>query len=183
MIKYAFILFCLTLGFLACEPPQESAGAESPLIRIDSLLESFIPEIVKAGPVHKSVIVGQEKPETQTLEFTAEEWEKELDFFLSANINRKSWAGDFTVDSSYQNDQLHISYRAESDRIPVKACHIIQNPDGQLRYLKMDIRRSTALSSLERDLIFAYPDSIQIENRETFVFLNPHELIIHYEWQ
>ncbi len=183
MIKYPFILFSLTLVLFACDPPQEPAGAESPLIRIDSLLESFIPEIVEAGTVHKSVIVGQEKPETQTLEFTAEEWEKELSFFLSANINRKSWEGDFAIDSNYQNDQLHISYRAESDRIPVKACHIIQESDGQLRYLKMDIRRSTALSSLERDLIFAYPDSIRIENRETFVFLSPHELSIHYEWK
>lgn len=182
MIKHLFLFLILTLGVIACDPPQEPANADSPLIHIDSLLESLIPELVEAGTLQKSVIVGREEPETQAMEFTAEEWENELDFFLSANINRKSWAAEFSIDSSYQDDRLHITYRSENDRIPVKTCHIIQKPDGQLSYLKIAIRRSTALSSLERDLIYAFPDSIRIDNRESFVFLSPHELSIQYDW-
>jgi hypothetical protein len=129
------------------------------------------------------VIVGQETAETQSLSFTAEEWKKELDFFINANIHRKSWVDDIAIDSTFEQDQLHITYRATDERIPVESCEIVQNEAGDLVYLQIRIRRATTLSSLERDLIYAFPDSIHIENRESFVFLSPHELTIHYDWK
>jgi len=183
MIHLRLLFFALALSWLACDPPQEPASADTGMIRIDSLLESHIPRLIEAGAVQKTVKIGDELPETLDFTFTAEEWKEELDFFLSANIHRKSWADDFSIDSNYQGQQLHITYRADRDRIPVKSCTIRQDSSGQLEFLHITIRRSTALSSLERNLIYAFPDSIRIDNTEEFSFLSPHQLAITYRWK
>jgi len=183
MIKIRLLLFALTFSWIACDRPTEPVSGNSPIIRIDSLLESHIPRLIKAGPLQKTVKVGGESPETRELTFTEEEWKEELDFFLSANIDRKSWADDFSIDSAYQAGKLLITYRADNDRIPVKSCEIRQDSSGQLQFLHITIRRSTALSSLERNLIYAFPDSIRIDNTEEFSFLNPHQLSITYRWE
>ena len=184
MMKYTlYLLIALACGTAACEAPQAPAGSDSPIIRIDSLLQSHMAQLVKKGAVQKTVEVGAETSETQSLSFTAKEWKKELDFFLNANIHRKSWVDDIAIDSTFEQEHLHITYRATDDRIPVESCSILQTIAGELIHLQIRIRRATALSSLERDLIYAFPDSIHIENRESFVFLSPHELTIHYEWK
>ncbi len=183
MMKYIIFFLPMAWFLAACEAPQAPAGADSPIIRIDSVLENHLSKLEEKGPVNKTVKVGEESPETQTLSYTAEDWKKELDFFLSANIHRKSWVDDIAIDSTFQDDKLHITYRATDERIPVESCKIIQNAAGELVFLEIRIRRATTLSSLERDLIYAFPDSILIENRESFVFLSPHELSIHYDWK
>ena len=81
MIKIRALFFALALSWIACEPPTEPVSGDSPIIRIDSLLESHIPRLIEAGPLQKTVKVGGETPETRELTFTEEEWKEELDFF------------------------------------------------------------------------------------------------------
>lgn len=183
MKKISALLFPLLFLFLpACEEPQQPAAEESQLVDVEAFIEKQIPLMVEEGEFQKTVRIGEEVTETQTLSFKKEDWEKELRFFTSANINRSSWAEYFTIDSTQQSTGLQITYTTDVSKVPVKHAEINQDSLGNITSLTLKVRRSTALSVLERDLIFAFPDSIAIKNYEKFKWLNPHKLSIIYRW-
>jgi hypothetical protein len=181
-MKITHLLPLFLLLLFACEEPQQPASKKSPLVDVKAFIQEQIPRMVETGDFQKTAEIGDEIKETQTLSFTEEDWEKELRFFTSANIDRNSCAEYFTIDSAQQTQGLRITYTTETSKVPVKYAEINQDSSGNITSLTLKVRRSTALSVLERDLTFAFPDSVAIKNYEKFKWLNPHKLRITYRW-
>ena len=115
--------------------------------------------------------------------YSKEEWKKELRFFSKSNINRKSWVDYFKIDSSrLEEGRLQISYTTNEEKVPVKETIIRQNKTGDIVFLSMKIHRSNPISELNRQLIYAFPDSIIIQNTEKLWLVDDQNIKLIYSW-
>lgn len=181
-MKYLiFYLFLFGALFPSCSNPIEKTSEESGLVDIEELINSQLPAMTDRKSVTKSVQIGNEK-ESQQLQMSEEDWRKELQFFYDSNINKKRWADYFSIDTLTEGNQKHIIYTTDSEKVPVKKCEVRFDKSGDLISIDMRIRRYTAISDMQRRLLFAFPDSIVISNWEKFRFLQEHDVRIMYSW-
>lgn len=177
----------ITLGLLvmmwqACEAPNQKVVEGPDVFDIEQFLDSQYHELAQSDSLVKTAIIN-DSVETHTVSYTEEEWKKELRFFAKANINRKSWVDYFEIDTTVlDKNHMQISYRTDRDNIPVKEAIIRKDRNLNVDLLNLSIHRSNPISQLDRNLIYAFPDSIVIQNRENLWLVNDQNIKLIYKW-
>lgn len=184
-IKTSIWLFLLLfIGMsTSCEAPNEPAQTGPQVVDIEDFLSKEYKRLAEKGIFKKKVIVN-DSVETKTVQLSEEEWQQELTFFINSNINRKSWVDYLQIDTqSLDNGAFKITYTTEREKIPVKKTVVEKNAEGKVQFLSMKIIRSNPISALERILVYAFPDSILIQNTEELWLVSDQRVKILYSWQ
>lgn len=175
------LVFLILIGFLSScalsESPEEVKSSSGYWDRY--FAEAFKDLAAKEAGIKKVVLDGNEEEHPIDLDSAA--WAQELNFFTKNNMDKPSWQGWFSVDSTTIQDTLIIQYERLKDKIPVQNA-TIKKLNGKVIYYERFLERSNPISGLQRRLIFEYPYRIEIDNREQLLFLSDHHLHIVYEW-
>ena len=108
------IFYCLFILLSSCTL-KEQENLNSPLYYdLAGYFKAEAKRLTAANlQIDKSVLVNGE---TESKKINISNWEKELESFISADINKSSWRGAFKVQ---KNDSLEV-YNNENDKIPIK---------------------------------------------------------------
>lgn len=78
-------------------------------------LEEQVNRLAPRNPtVQRTTAIGDQR-ETKTLQLSAAKWEKELNMFSSANINKPSLKGLYEVDSTLSDTYKVVSYQTKNN--------------------------------------------------------------------
>lgn len=95
-------------------------------------------------------------------------WEKEFESFIAADINKASWRGSFKV----QKDNLTTIYLTQNEKIPVKKVEITYLKD-KIYGIKIFITTTNRLYTSKDSLVY-YPDSLyQIKKLQDIKLMDP----------
>lgn len=103
------------------------------------------------APINKSVSVNGK---TETKQIHINDWKKEFDSFISADINKVSWQGAF---QTTKNGQV-TTYTSHSDKIPVKKVEITFL-QGKVSAIRILVTNTNDLYT-SKDTLTYYPDSL-----------------------
>ncbi|WP_028297311.1 hypothetical protein [Olivibacter sitiensis] len=92
-------------------------------------------------------------------------WQNELDFFISSDINKSDWIGEFRVDSTSNQ----ISYTSKNPEIRTKLIKI-KHYKGRLTHIHIENRDSNSLYRSTEHLDY-FPDSMYRISKEQHVRL------------
>lgn len=101
--------------------------------------------------IDKTVIVNGQKEEKKVKILN---WKKEFEPFISADINKSSWRGEFII----KKDHLKETYNTNNEKIPIKKIQITYKND-LIYSIMISINISNSLYYSKDSLIY-YPDSI-----------------------
>ena len=178
------VCFCLSfilLGY-SCQAPNEAVETGPQVIDIEEFLSMQYERLASKGEITKKAIVN-DSVEIHQVNLTEQQWKEELKFFTNSNINRKSWVDYFQIDTQQLADQHYrIVYTTEREKVPVKKATAVKNGHDSIVYLSLQIKRSNPISALDRELIYAFPDSIVIINKESLWLLEDQRVKLIYEW-
>ena len=117
--------------------------------------------------ITKTVSVN-DSAETQKIRVV--DWNKELEIFKDADINKAAWKGMFKVDKRVGTTH----YRSDDEKIPVKKLSIFYE-DGDnrsIRGLQLIISNNNILYE-SRDTLVYYPDSVyQVKKSQDILLLS-----------
>jgi len=178
-MKKAIILL-FSLGLLhACSGPNDSGESSSVGFWDHYFAEAFQKLGQQKAGLKRVDLNGE--IEEQEIQQDSAAWAKELSFFTKNNLDKPSWQGWFTIDSTFHGDTLIIQYQRTKSKIPVQYA-MVKQFEGEVNYYERLLERSNPISGLQRRLIFQYPHRIEIDNVEKLLFLSDHHLNIVYEW-
>ena len=121
--------------------------------------------------IDKTVTVNGSQEEKK---IKIDDWEKEFQSFISADINKASWRGSFKL----EQDSISETYFTENEKIPVKKVEIAYRGD-QIFSIKIFIINTNYLY-VSNDSLSYYPDSLyQIKKTQKIKLLNEKKYSIN----
>ncbi|MCY1525449.1 hypothetical protein D9M68_604280 [compost metagenome] len=164
------ILFLLGLSlFAACMKQQEKNEKASPAyFDLKKYFEAEAVRLNKVGlKINKSVAINDDKTQKMV---SIEDFNKEFESFISADINKASWRGSFVVKTTPEL----ISYESNSDKIPVKKLELSRK-NGKINAIHIFVANQNILYT-SQDTLNYFPDSLyQIKKNQKIKLLEMKE--------
>ena len=179
MKKYILFFCCLCL-VQSCGNPLTTSSSEEKQTSWENYFAQAFHKMSKRQEPQKTVTINGQT-ETGRISLDSSGWSEELSFFTKNNIDKPSWEGSFTIDTTIVADTIIIEYNRTIEKIPVKKA-IIKKIDKDVIYYERLLERSNPISGLKRRLVFEYPNRVMIDNVEELLFLSDHHLKIVYQW-
>lgn len=146
------IICCLVVFYSSCTLKEQEKTTAKSYFGLDSYFKSEASRLTKANlQIDKTVMVNGESEEKNV---KINNWEKELESFISSDINKASWKGSFEI----QKDNSKITYLTDNKKIPVKKVEITYRKD-KIYGIKIFITNTNKLYTSKDSLIY-YPDSL-----------------------
>lgn len=115
-----FIKVCVFFVFIyliACSPAEDKQEHREYYNTTDFIKKQIDILSRKDIKVKKTILKGKNK---QVKELTVKDWQKELYFFLQANLNNPSLAGEYIISQAEEKDLKKLTYKASKDKFKVK---------------------------------------------------------------
>jgi flagellar motor protein MotB len=120
----------------------------------------------------EKVITLNENEETKTISNI--DWQKELALFKEADLNKPSWYDQYRIDSTQQNQELHISYTALNDKLRTKSVQLIfSNNNNYPHLIKIARNTNNLLYNLEEQYSYRSNEGYHIKSHQKIMGLNP----------
>ncbi|MFC4210046.1 hypothetical protein ACFOWA_02555 [Pedobacter lithocola] len=160
------IVLVAAFGLFSCNQREESkANTDLLYFDINGYFKKEASRLKKTNPqITKQVFVNNA---TETKTQTIKDWDKELAIFSSADINKSSWRGSFTIDRTANKEH----YTSASKKIPVKDV-LIEKYNQEIQKVQIIISNKNILYT-SGDTLTYYPDSLyQIKKHQQIKLLN-----------
>ena len=158
--------FCLVIFYSSCTLKEQDKTSAQLYFDLDSYFKTEAQRLSKANPqIDKTVMVNGQLEEKNV---KINNWEKEFESFIAADINKASWRGSFKV----QKDNLTTIYLTQNEKIPVKIVEITYLKD-KIYGIKIFITTTNRLYTSKDSLVY-YPDSLyQIKKLQDIKLMDP----------
>jgi hypothetical protein len=170
MYWYKLKLHCLVicLGgisllffYTACKPDISSAGNAPKYFDINGYFAGEAARLTKLNkPVLKTVI---DNKNVETKQVFIKDWNTELDFFKSADINKPAWKNSYGLDSSGG----FLIYKAKDQGLKTQEL-IIKKQDGKIKWILIFNHTKNLLYQTREKLTY-YPDSLYLIQKKQYV--------------
>lgn len=178
-VKYYLSSLLVLSMCWSCSNISDSAkGVETSYFPIKEFVEAKIP-VIEGKTLRKEINING-KNETTTDIPNAEEWLKELDFFLQADINKAVLANAYETERS---EKFLIHELKEGEKGKVKKL-VIQYLNGEVKQISFNaLTKNPFYSSKTRGVLVLHSetreiDQYTIENIQEVVFSKPNKLVI-----
>lgn len=149
-ISKLIIISCI---FLSCKSEQNTNQTSDAYFSVDSYMNKEIQKLTQTSPkVLKSVSINNS---TEEKSVNIEDWKKELEMFIAADINKADWRGSFKVQKN-ANQEI---YNSTADKVFVKSLIINLDATKQVRQILAIIKRDNLIYSSQDTLLYI-PDSL-----------------------
>lgn len=147
------ILFCcLVVIYSSCNLKEQDKASSKSYFDLDRYFKSEVSRLTKANLIiDKTVIVNAKSEEKKV---NIKNWEKELESFISADINKAAWRGSFKIKKNKSSEV----YLNDNEKIPVKKVEITYR-NNKISAIKIFITNTNRLYT-SKDSLSYYPDSL-----------------------
>lgn len=158
--------FCLVVFYSSCTLKEQDKTSAPHYFDLDSYFKAEAQRLSKANlQIDKTVMVNGQSEEKNV---KINNWEKEFESFISADINKASWGGSFKI----QKDSATTVYLTQNEKIPVKKVEITYHKD-KIYGIKIFITTTNRLYTSKDSLVY-YPDSLyQIKKLQDIKLMGP----------
>lgn len=111
------ILVCLLFLFSCENKNSTDLNSGSSYFDIKSYLKAQTDSLQRDESIWLKTVKSGEKSEEKNYVANSLQWETELAMFLDADLNKKSYAGKFSIDSSINQSSRTIRYTSEKTKI------------------------------------------------------------------
>ncbi len=145
------IVCCLILFFTSCTLKEKENLSKKLYIDLNSYFKKEANRLSKINSfIDKTVIINGQKEEKKVKII---DWQKEFEPFISADINKVSWRGEFEI----KKDLLKETYTTANEKIPVKEIQLTYK-NNKIYSIEISINTTNSLYFSKDNLIY-YPDS------------------------
>lgn len=158
--------FCLVVFCNSCTLKEQDKTSAQPYFDLDSYFKAEAQRLSKSNlQIDKTVMVNGESEEKN---IKINNWEKEFESFIAADINKASWKGSFKI----RKDSATTTYLTENEKIPVKKVEITYRKD-KIYGIKIFITTTNRLYT-SKDSLTYYPDSLyQLKKLQQIKLMGP----------
>ncbi len=150
--------------FIACGTDQ-AIVENPPFFSMSTYIDQEIERLESAGTHLEKSITFNGAEESQTLEDV--NYERELEMFRQADINRPAWLDKYEVDSIMGDGQLQaILYRALDETLRIQELRIEHGVNQSIQRIQVNSRSNTVLSDSEQELIYAPEEGYEIHSKQ-----------------
>lgn len=175
--------FFLLLLLLSCQNRDTASGkaGQNPFFDLNSYFNEQIERLQTQQPeVRKTVTFDGE---TETLELDSLDYERELEVFLNADLNRASWWDKYTIDSSRTDGRLaSIVYTAQEEDLRVKKLRI-EFEKEEVSRIEVESSTKGPTGSRKQSLLFEPEQGYRIHTQQKVVFSKPREMEIEVRFE
>lgn len=155
MRKLLFLSFIILCGSCTLKDPNKESVKS--YFDLNSYFKLEAKRLAKTNPQIEKRVMVNGKIEVKKLNIN--NWEKEFESFISADINKASWKGSFEL----KKDPHSETYLTENEKIPVKKVEITYRND-KIYGIKIFIANTNSLYA-SKDSLSYYPDSLYQINK------------------
>jgi hypothetical protein len=138
--------------FTACKPDIKETGASLKYFDLKGYFEKDSEHLAKLNPLVFKTVVHNGITESKKLHIA--NWQAELDFFKSSDINKPAWKDNYTI----QADSNYIMYRAKT--LDVKTRSItIKLVNSKVKWILIN-NYTKNLLYMTRERLMYFPDSL-----------------------
>lgn len=163
-LKYlAISLGGISLFFFnsACKPNINNGGMAPKYFDITRYFAAEATRLTKLNsPVLKTVM---ENKNVETKQVFIKDWNTELDFFKSADINKPAWKDSYSVDTSGG----FLIYKAKDQNLKTLEL-IVKKQGAKVKWILIFTRTKNLLYETREKLTY-YPDSLYLIQKKQFV--------------
>lgn len=143
MRKLLFI--CLLL--VGCAE-SKTQNATKTYFDLAGLINQQVSELNKSQPLtHKNLVIEDKK---EVLNTNKIDWQKELELFLQADLNKQSYQLSYTKE---ETPQMEIYMLKEGENLPVKSLKIIFDEDKSAKHIEALLQTENYLYQSEKHLL------------------------------
>lgn len=168
-MNYKTASFFILLLCSGCQrTPEQMQKNELNYFDLKGYFEKESIRLSNAAPIITKTVRVNDSSETKTTRIA--DWDKELEIFKDADINKNAWKGLFKI-TNLNSDQ---QYTTDNEKIPVKEVTVFYK-NAQLNDIKglRIIVKNTNLLYHSSDTLIYYPDSIyQVKKTQNILFLS-----------
>ena len=146
------IFACILLALTSCTLKEQEKANTKTYFDLPNYFKQEANRLAKARPMINKTIEVNGKSETR--EVKIDNWEKEFDLFVQADINKASWRGSFTPTVA---NNLQV-YTSQSNKIPVKRLEVSYT-GNKVASIKVFVTNTNDLYT-SNDSLSYYPDSL-----------------------
>lgn len=151
-IIWGFVALC----FLACNPTakkNEATISTTAYFSIKDYFASEIKRLQKSSPQVVKSVTANNKIEQKIAKNI--NWETELAIFANADINKKSWLGEFK-EVKHENNLL---YTTSNPNIPIKRLEVARNEQQNILSIKI-YRKANNYLYQSTDTLLYFPNKL-----------------------
>ena len=158
-------IFILLFLFGCDSQPEQKQENELTYFDLKGYFEKEASRLSKTNPMLSKTVGVNESSETRKIRIS--DWEKELEIFKDADINKAAWKGMFT-EIKQPGRQI---YTSNDEKIPVKQLQLYYSEKGdKIKGLQIIIHTDNMLYS-SCDTLSYYPDSLYQVNKSQDILL------------
>ena len=101
------------------------------------------------------------------------DWEKELNSFIEADINKKSFLGKYTADSTVEADKWSVKYSAQKENLRTRELTIVYDKDRNPVKINAVLYTGNILYTSHQQLSYEPEKGFWISGKQTIRFLEP----------
>lgn len=146
------IFACFLLALASCTLKEQEKVNTKTYFDLAGYFKQEASRLAKTQLTINKMVVVNGKSETRAVKI--QNWEKEFDLFVQADINKASWRGSFTPTVT---DNLHV-FTSQSQKIPVKKVEISYQ-GNKVSGIKVFVTNANDLYT-SNDSLSYYPDSL-----------------------
>lgn len=148
LFKMRKLLF-ISLLLIGCAE-SETQNATKTNFDLTGLVNQQIAELNKNQPLtHKNLEIEDKK---EVLNTNKIDWQKELELFLQADLNKQSYQLSYTKEKTPQSEIYTLK---EGENLPVKSLKIIFDEDKTVKHLEALLQTKNYLYESEKHLLMA----------------------------
>lgn len=153
MKQLIIILFAITIGLTSCaELADQSLPNDVVFFDLKKFIAQEVTRLDQEKPMVKKTTRVNEVNETKTLKL--DDFEMELKIFTESDINKMAWIEKYSVDTTYQNNQLSkIHYKAKEEKLITRDL-IVDYINGKVSKIEIQTQASSIVTDVEKHLMY-----------------------------
>ncbi len=161
----------LIIFFCSCSQKEENIPQSEPYFNIKNYFEKEADRLTKLSLiVHKTVSIDGVSEQKRV---KISDYKKELNTFISSDINKASWRGAFTV----KKEEDQTFFTTENEKVPVKKVHI-RFKNNSVKSIQIIVQTTNILYH-SADTLTYFPDSLyEIKKTQKIKLLKEKKYVV-----
>jgi len=181
MYRHALILAISALVAAACSRAETGRDAPKAFFDLKGYMQQEMQRLAELQPKGVKRISLNGKSETH--DFDTLDYEKELEVFSRADINRVAWLDKYEVDSIFQDGQLaQLRYRAKEDKLKTRFMEIQYGPSSQVAAVLIQNHTKSMIAEMQQTIEYRHDKGYRLENRQPTLFAKEKQLGIEVQF-
>lgn len=180
MIKNYINIFILIFICFACSSNQPSNAVQ---VNHFFDLKAYFQEQMKWNERYTAIektVSADSKAQTETLDYI--DWEKELNAFALADINKTAWQDKYRIDTMATINATNVIYTALNDDLKTRLINI-QFDQDTVKYISIEQLSNNMIYNSQKTLTYTPKVGYTLENRQKARFLKEHLYEINVKFQ